>query len=1043
MTITAAKLLVQILGDTVQAEKALGKVNKGLDGFANKAEAVGALLTKAVTLPLVGLGAASLKVAGDFDANMAVLQATSKATGADLEMLRAMAEELGEDLTLPGTSAADAAEAMLELSKAGLDVNEIMGAARGVLQLSAAGQLSNAAAAEAAADALNAFNLEGDQAVRVADLLAASSNASSAEVSDMSDGMKMAAAVFAAADIPIEDLVTTLAQMANAGIKGSDAGTSLKQMILSLQAPTDKASGLMEDLGIQIYDASGQMLDMDEIISSFNGALSGLTQEQRNAALATIFGSDAVRAANVVLMGGVDAFTEMKVAVTETGAAADLAAARMEGLKGSAEKLKSSIETALLAGIQPFKQDIEDMTTKVAEAVNSFNDLDEAQQKNIVKLGLLAAGAGPAMIGLSLLARAGGSAVTMLGGIPAILTGISQGFAAWRAGMTLTTALGVAGLSPMAIALGGIALTVGSVVAVWATWNTQIKETNEEGRKLVGGAMAEFFNQQVESGKDASVIIGEYLAMVGRMQNIKAEAGIVGWFVDLKGPMADAAREMGEAVAMVGGSYRDYAEAVLQAQVASGKYSQQQADWILRDYDQGKSIDVVITALGGLEKKEFGMVKVNDLLNRSLESSKGEAVEMAAAFGDVDAAAQVAAAAIAGVNEATTLLAGIPAAEIMGMLNQAMADQSWSALGVKIAQDNLAVSLGSTTQAQVKLANDTQLVIDAFAAGVIGADRLAFYMDQAQGGTLNLAEVQRNSMQAATDHANALRGAAQAANDAYLAQLNLAQSLKDATSAQIAQAAIGALTDAMKKGGTEDAPAFLTAIAGVQEAFGLSDEKSRALAEGIGIFTEALATGQLPAENFDEALKNLISDAEDGVVDFDAIIKSFQNTPAAATEAEGAFGTASEALLTLGEDAFITTGLIEDAFVDKNWQGLGSSISDGIAAGINAGIPAIQAAAIKAAQAALAAAEAELDINTPSKAAARQIGKPFDEGIAKGVRDNMGMIYSAISETSAGMLGSVSNSYSISVPVTATVSREIDIYVLAREVASEIKRSRL
>lgn len=311
-----------------------------------------AAATAAGILVYKGLGAAIGAVkdtigglAAGFEQQLNILQAVSGAGTEQMAALGAQAKALGNDLTLPKTSAKDAAEAMTELGKAGLSINNIMGASKGVLQLAAAGNLSNARAAEIAANALNAFGLAGTEATRIADLLAAAANASSLEVTDAADAMQMSAAIFASAGIPIEDLITSISELGNAGIKGSDAGTSLKQMLLQLQTPTKKAQALMDDMGFSVYDASGNMVSMRDIIGRLQVATAGMTQQQRDFALGTIFGSDAIRSANVLIRDGVAGFDAMKVAVTKEGAAAALAAARNKGFTGALDGLKSAIET--------------------------------------------------------------------------------------------------------------------------------------------------------------------------------------------------------------------------------------------------------------------------------------------------------------------------------------------------------------------------------------------------------------------------------------------------------------------------------------------------------------------------------------------------------------------------------------------------------------------------------------------------------------------------------------------------------------------------
>ena len=257
-----------------------------------------------------------------------------------MEQVGTLAKALGNDIKLPGVSASDAAEAMTELAKGGLTVHDSMKAVRGTLQLATAAQVNNAEAATITADALNAFGLSGSKAGKVANLLAASANASTAEIQDMALGMKAASAVFVQGHQSITNLTTLLGLMANAGIKGSDAGTSLKTIMLSLMAPTDKGAAAMKSLGINVRDASGHMLPMRNLIQIFTERLGKIGNAQRDAALKTIFGSDAIRAANIILMHGTAAWDKMREAVSKQGAAAALAAAQSKGFNGAMENFK-------------------------------------------------------------------------------------------------------------------------------------------------------------------------------------------------------------------------------------------------------------------------------------------------------------------------------------------------------------------------------------------------------------------------------------------------------------------------------------------------------------------------------------------------------------------------------------------------------------------------------------------------------------------------------------------------------------------------------
>jgi TP901 family phage tail tape measure protein len=286
-----------------------------------------------------------LSIGTSYQDSMNTFQSVSEATAAEMRKVGATAKRLGNDMTLPGTSAAQAGEAMTELAKAGLSVKQSMGAAKGTIMLAKAAMVDEAMAAEITANALNSFGLRASEANRVADLLAASANASSAEITDMADGLKQASAVFSAAGVPIEDLTTALGLMANAGIKGSDAGTSMKAMLLKLQGPSGKTAALMDKIGFSMYEADGSMKPLRRTMADLGKSLEGMSDKQRDAALAQIFGSDATRAANVLLAAGAGGWDKMAAAVTKAGAAQQVAGAKTKGLRGAVDAAKSVVET--------------------------------------------------------------------------------------------------------------------------------------------------------------------------------------------------------------------------------------------------------------------------------------------------------------------------------------------------------------------------------------------------------------------------------------------------------------------------------------------------------------------------------------------------------------------------------------------------------------------------------------------------------------------------------------------------------------------------
>ena len=434
-----AELLVTVGAEISGLQAGMARVTGAIEHAGQQATRVGGTLSAGITAPLLGIGVAAVAAASDFQSNMKTLQAVSNATASQMSQLSDLAMQLGADMTLPGTSAGDAAEAMTELTKAGISVEDTFGAVEGVLRLSAAAEIANAEAAEITANALNAFSLEGSQANRVADLLAASANASAADIGEMAAAMKMGATVFAAAGMPIEDLVTNISLMANAGIKGSDAGTSLKTMLMSLQSPTKKAAGVMAELGISIYDAQGNMLPMQSLVGQFSTKLAGLTQQQRNTALATIFGTDAVRAANVVLMAGSDAWGTMKDAVTQTGAAQELSAVKMQGVGGALEGLKSTIESVLTSAALPFLGTIEGIIRQAGEWISKIGEINPNLIAMGAAIGVAVAVIGPLALGIGAIASVLGAILSPIGLVIAGIVALGVAWATNFGGIRTTT----------------------------------------------------------------------------------------------------------------------------------------------------------------------------------------------------------------------------------------------------------------------------------------------------------------------------------------------------------------------------------------------------------------------------------------------------------------------------------------------------------------------------------------------------------------------------------------------------------------------------
>jgi TP901 family phage tail tape measure protein len=332
------------------------------------------------------IGVAAVKNFMDFDSSMSMVQANAGATGKELNKLRDAALEAGARTVYSATESADAIN---ELAKAGMSASDILnGGLNGALDLAASDGMAVSEAAELMSSTLAQFNLKGTDATKVADALAAGAGKAQGNAKDLGYALGQSGMVANSFGISMEETTGTLASFAKAGMIGSDAGTSLKSMLIALANPSKKAQQTMDDLGISAYDAQGNFVGLSGLAGILKDKMGGLSMEQRNAALATIFGSDAVRAANTLYNQGADGIDSWTKAVSDSGFAAKQAASRNDNLKGDLEQLSGAVETMLIkigSGANgPFRSIVQNVTN----VINAFGSLDPKIQQSTVLVGM-------------------------------------------------------------------------------------------------------------------------------------------------------------------------------------------------------------------------------------------------------------------------------------------------------------------------------------------------------------------------------------------------------------------------------------------------------------------------------------------------------------------------------------------------------------------------------------------------------------------------------------------------------------------------------
>ena len=328
-----------------------------------------ALTVAGAVTALVGVFKSAADTVVQFDKALSSIRALGGEYADNIEALGEAAKTAGINFGFTATESLGAVEA---LAKAGVSTSDILGGAlTGALTLAAAGNLDVATAAETASKAMTQFGLSGKDIPKLADLLAAGAATATGDVTDFAQALNQAGLVASQAGIPIEETVGALTAFAAAGLLGSDAGTSFRTMLLRLQNPSKESAKEMERLGINAFNAQGEFIGLEKLAGQLQTQLAGLTQEQRSAALAQIFGSDAVRAANVLYTQGAEGIAKYNDQVNQSGFAAQVAAEQTDNLAGDLDRAKGAWQ-ALVLGIEDGSNSI---GTSVRSIIQSFTDL--------------------------------------------------------------------------------------------------------------------------------------------------------------------------------------------------------------------------------------------------------------------------------------------------------------------------------------------------------------------------------------------------------------------------------------------------------------------------------------------------------------------------------------------------------------------------------------------------------------------------------------------------------------------------------------------
>lgn len=441
-----------------------------------------------VTAAVGALGTAAVKTTADFDSSMSQVQATmgitkdsmSDLNGASvntMDALRDLAKQMGAETAF---SASECADAMNYLALAGYDTQEIYDTLPTVLNLAAAGDIDLASASDMVTDAMSALGMETSEADTMVDQMAKTASLTNTSVAQLGEGILTIGATARTVKGGTAELNAALGILANNGIKSAEGGTHLRNVILSLQNPTDKAAAQMEALGISVYDSEGNMRSLNDILGDLNTSIEGMTSQEKSNIIGQIFNKTDLSAVNALLANTGDTWDSLQQSIVDSGGAAQqMADTQLDNLSGQLTLLKSALEGLAISFGEILMPAIRAIVEKVQTFVDKLNSLDDAQKQTAVKIALIAATIGPLLIALGKTISTVGSVMT---GFSALTKGVAK-FGVKLAGSTGS----VTSLGSALVAVAGPVLAVVAIVAVLAAAFKHLWDTNEEFRNAITG----------------------------------------------------------------------------------------------------------------------------------------------------------------------------------------------------------------------------------------------------------------------------------------------------------------------------------------------------------------------------------------------------------------------------------------------------------------------------------------------------------------------------------------------------------------------------
>lgn len=407
----------QLKSEFTNVQNSLKSMNSNMQSAGASMTSTGAKLTAGVSAPIAAAGATFIKTGATFEQTMSKVEAISGASAKDMEKYEKQARDLGKATKY---SATEAAEGQAFLAMAGFKTTEVLDAMPAVLDLAAAGQMDLGHAADVSSNIMSGFGMEAKEMGHVTDVLAYASANANTDVSQLGEAMKYLAPSANSLGWGIEESAAAVMAFSDAGIQGSMAGQAFASSLGRLSKPTKEMRNVMNDLGIEFFDAQGNMKPMPELVANLEKATKGMTAEQKAATLTTLFGSEAYKHWAVLLEKG---STELEKNTTNLknadGAAREMAKTMSDNLLGRVDAMKAAFEDVGITVFNVLAPALEAVVKAITNVLQWFGELPPAVVTTVVVFGALAAA-------LPVILMGAGMMVSAIGALGAAFAGIGS-----------------------------------------------------------------------------------------------------------------------------------------------------------------------------------------------------------------------------------------------------------------------------------------------------------------------------------------------------------------------------------------------------------------------------------------------------------------------------------------------------------------------------------------------------------------------------------------------------------------------------------------